>query len=253
MDWIKNNILTIKEVFFYIICWISGAISILIGVNHIDFAQPDKIDRLFLIFLAIGLLLILLPFFKKVKIGTVELEREVQQTKKEISDLRTEVRQQISILSTNMNTIGNLSNQVNLYLPAAQDIKNATIEVKERLGDKSKEVEEISDELILPYEDKVMSLAQTRIRIEYLLRSILQKRLTFKSTGKPVKFLTLSALTREFYNEFPQYRYMTQSFDYVNKISTAAIHALNVEDKQVTEVLQLGATLIATLDEINSK
>ena len=253
IDWIIKNIMIVKEIVFYIICWTSGVIFLRLGSINIDLAQPEKINALFLTFLAIGLLLLLLPFFKKVKFGSVELEREIQQTKKEVSDLRIEVRQQMSIISTNLNTFGNLSNQVNLYLPPLQDIKNAAVEVKEKLGDKGKAVEEISEELILPYEDKVMSLAQTRIRIEYLLRSILEKRLTFKNTDKPLKFLPLAQLIQEFIRQFPKYKYLTQSFDYVNRISNAGIHAQQMDDSKVTEVLQLGATIIATLNEINTK
>jgi hypothetical protein len=252
MEWIRKNILIIKDVVFYIICWTSGVILLILGAKHINLELPDDVHGLFLIFLAIGFLLLLLPFFKKVKFGTVELEREIQETKKEIGDLRTEVRQQFSILSTNINTIGNLSNQINLYLPDSQEIKNEITSIKAKLGHKEKEVAEITDELILPYEDSVMSLAKIRIRLEFLLRSILEKRLTVKEIDKPIKFLGLTQLIREFVKEYPQYNYLDRSFDYVTRVCNAGIHAQQVDQRQIEEVLQLGANIIATLNEINS-
>lgn len=250
MEWLIKNIITIRTVIFYIICWTAGAVFLQIGVKHINLETPEKIPVLFLIFIVAGLLLILLPFFKKVKFGVVELEREIQETKLEVKELRTEFRQQFSIISTNLNTIGNLSNQVNLYLPGTQDIKNEITTVKEKLGNKEKEVKEITNELILPYEDSIMALAKTRIRIEYLLRKILEKRLAVDQGEKQIKFLALTQLTREFFKQNPQYLYLERSFDYVTRICNAGMHAQQVDNNQIEEVLELGANIIATLNDI---
>ena len=64
MDWINKNIATIKTVVFYVICWTSGIISLRLGATQISIDETDKMHRLFLIFLAVGILLLLLPFFK---------------------------------------------------------------------------------------------------------------------------------------------------------------------------------------------
>lgn len=253
MEWLIKNILTIRTIIFYTICWTAGTIFLRIAAKHINLDLPEKVPVLFLMFLVGGLLLLLLPFFKKVRFGVVELEREIQETKKEVKDLRTEFRQQFSILTTNLNTIGNLNNHVNFYLPETQDIKNEIATVKEKLGDKKKEVEEISNELILPYEDSILALAKTRIRIEYLLRTILEKRLILNHGDKEIKFLALTQLTRYFFKEFPHYQYLDRSFDYVTRICNAGMHAQQITNKQIEEVLDLGANIIATLNEILSK
>lgn len=221
---------------------------------HIDLEKPNEIHTLFLISFASGFLLLLLPFFKKVKFGSVELEREIQETKQEVSDLKTEVRQQLLLISTNINTIGNLSNSLNIYLPDAKQIQNEKLVMTEKLKKDSNEVKEIENELILPYEDKIMSLAQTRIRIEFLLRKILEKRLNYINTsGKPIKLMSLGQLTREFFKEYPQYSYMQRSFEYVIQVTNAGIHAQRVEETTINEVVGLGATLIANLNDIISK
>jgi hypothetical protein len=53
------------------------------------------------------LLFLFLPFFSKVKIGNlIELEREIEKTKQDLQDFKTEIRNNIAVLSTNVNTIG---------------------------------------------------------------------------------------------------------------------------------------------------
>ena len=253
MDWLNKNIDIIKTFLFYAICWTTGIIFIRIGATHISLDQPDKIHIIFCIFLVAGLLLILLPFFKKVKFGVVELEREIQQTKKDMSELKTDVRQQLTVLSTSINTIGNLSNHVNLYLPGSQEIKKEAEIVEQKLNDnKENEVDSV-EQLLMPHEDRMLDLAKTRIRLEYLLRGILQKRVSIKNADRDMRFLTLNQLTNEFLIQYPEYEYLNRSFDYVTRVCNASIHAQIVDEQQASEALKLGTNIIKALNKLYLK
>jgi hypothetical protein len=71
-----------KSLVFYLICWYFGIKFFKFGYSNIDFSKPNDISPLFLALSGIGLLLILLPFFKRVKVGEFEIEREIEQAKK---------------------------------------------------------------------------------------------------------------------------------------------------------------------------
>jgi amino acid transporter len=73
-----------------------------------------------------ALFFLFLPFFNKIKIGKVlELEREVEKAQKELSDFKGEIRSTLSLLSTNVNTIGGMTNQINLTIPGLAELQKA--------------------------------------------------------------------------------------------------------------------------------
>ena len=129
------------------------------------------------------------PFLIKLSLKDLELERDIKQTQENVSNLREQVQSNFSIIPSSISTISNLSNQVTVNLPGMLAAKQA----KEELGkvddiNRSADIENIKGELLLEDEDKIMALARTRIRIEYMLRSILGKRLEVKKpTERPVK------------------------------------------------------------------
>lgn len=205
------------------------------------------------LFLLAWLFFLFLPFFKRIKIGRfLELEREVEKAKVELKEFKDEVRTNLSLISTNVNTIGNLSNQITVNLPGLADIE----EFKRRLDEKTsapakEEVQQIRDELVLDGEDMVMALARTRIRIEHLLRKTLGKRTTVSEfRDKPIRFLTLQQMFRLFLREHHEYTHLEQPFSYVVQVCNSAIHAQRVPQSQADEALDIGARIIAVLSDI---
>jgi hypothetical protein len=197
-----------------------------------------------------------LPFFKRIKIGKLlEIEREVEKTKGEIKEFKDEVRANLSLISTNINTIGNLSNQITVNLPGLADIEELKRRLDETTSPRAKEeVQGIRDELVLEGEDTVMALARTRIRIEHLLRRILGKRITVSIyPDKPIRFLTLQQMFRLFLLEHREYTHLEQPFSYVVQACNAAIHAQRVTQSQAEEALDIGARIIAVLSDIPGK
>jgi hypothetical protein len=209
----------------------------------------------YVVFIALWLFFLFLPFFKRIKIGKIlELEREVEKTKTDVKEFKEEVRANLSLISTNVNTIGNMSNQITLNFPALADIE----EIKRRLDEKleigtKEEAQEIKEELILDGEDTIMALARTRIRIESLLRKILGKRSSvLHFDDKPMRFLTLHQMFTLFLDQHENLSHLQQPFSYVVQVSNAAVHAQRVPQSQADEAIEIGSRIIAILSEIDT-
>lgn len=243
-DFLNKHFLTLV---YFIVTWSIGFTIICKTSKYIDFSKSKDIDLVLLSLFIVGLIFILLPFFKKIKIGNyVELETDLKQTKQELSDFKSEIRQNISVLSTNIYTIGNLSNQVTINLPTAFELKREAELIDAKYETKLKS-DEIINELILQDEDELISLAKVRIQMEYLLRKILNKSLNLKKSNKDIKFLTLTQLIREFISFYPQYEFLEPSFIFVRRMSNAAIHAQKLSENQIKESLKLGYKILSIL------
>jgi len=93
------------------------------------------------------LFFLFLPFFNKIKIGKVlELEREVEKARKDLSEFKAETRNTLSVLSTNVNTIGRMTNQVTVNLPSPSQPQTARQQVARNfspeVADEARQVED---------------------------------------------------------------------------------------------------------------
>lgn len=238
-----------KSLLFFLICWYFGIRIFNLGYANIDLSKPDEIKPIFLAFSAIGLLLILLPFVKRMKIGEFEVEREIEQAKKELSEFKTETRNTISVMSTQITAVASIrnQNQVTVYVPGYEE---ANADLKQKTSQSvEKEAEEIKDEF-LENQDTAMSVLKLRIQLEYLLRKLLEKRVSINYESNDANFMSLLKMTRVFFEYYPDYKYLQKSFDYVREVGNAAAHAQKITEFQAQETLDIGAKLIATLKDI---
>lgn len=233
--------------------WLISFYFLLGFVVQMGFPPSSPITATEGTYLFLWLFFLFLPFFKKVKIGKlIELERDVQQAKEEVKQLREQVQNNFSVMASSISTISNLSNHVTVNLPGELAIQKA----KQELGkgapqDSAKAIEDIKNELILEDEDTIMSLARTRIRIEYLLRSILNKRTKVREfSDRPVKLMGLPQLTRELVISYPDLQHLESSLSFVNKVCSAAIHAQLLPPGYAEEALDMGARIIAALKDV---
>ena len=207
-------------------------------------------------FICLWLLFLFLPFLKKIKIGTIlELEREVAQNKKELQEFKNEIRNIISVLSTNVNTIGGMTNQVTVNVPSLAQLSeaNSTVDANAPPSTTENEVK-VEQYLAMESGDSTMALARTRIEIERLLRTILGNRITINTIGNdPIKFAAAHQLFRAFLAQNPEFDYLIKPFQYVNQVCNAAIHAQRVSDEHAQEALSLGAKIIAVLTEFENR
>jgi len=224
--------------------------------SHIGFPPSINITAGYVFYLILWLFFLFLPFFKRIKIGKIlELEREVEKTKTDVKEFKEEVRANLSLISTNVNTIGNLSNQITVNFPALADIE----EIKRRLDEKSKigtkeEVKEIKEQLVLDGEDTIMALARTRIKIESLLRKLLDKRTTVSQiSDNPIRFMSLQKMFTLFLDRNEDLSHLQEPFSYVVQICNAAVHAQRVPQSQADEALEIGSRIIAILAKVDSE
>lgn len=205
------------------------------------------------LFVFLWLFFIFLPFFKKIKIGKLlELEREVSQAKQELQDFKTEMRNTVAVLSTNVNTIGGMTNQITVNIPGLHEMQVAKEKVDAQASPQVKqEAEQVQQSMLLESEDTTMALARTRIEIERLLRTILDKRLSVNELrNQSIRFHGIRQLFEMFIRENEKYGYLLEPFLYVTQVCNAAIHAQKVSDAQAREALALGAQVIAQLSTV---
>lgn len=222
-------------------------------ILNVGFPPSRSLAPADVLYAGLWLFFLFLPFFNKIKIGKlIELERELTKTQGDIKEFKAEIRNNISVLSTNINTIGNLSNQVTVNFPGLGELEALKRKVDNQGTEKTKkEAEEIRADILLESEDTIMALARTRIRMEYLLRKILGKRVTLNAIrDEMVKFLGLRQMFSMFVKENPQYQYLLEPLMYVNQVCNAAIHAQRVPEEQASEALDLGARILAVLSDV---
>jgi ribosomal protein S7 len=201
-------------------------------------------------FIFLWLFFLFLPFFSKVKIGGfLELERKLEQAKQELQDFKSEIRNSMSVLSTNVNTIGGMTNQVTVNIPGLAELREARKIIDEKTPQNEKNVAaEVGERILQQSEDQTLALARTRIEIERLLRQIVGKRTDLPATR--TDFLPLRQLFDLFASEHQDFAYLKRPFTYVTQVCNAAIHAQRVSEDQAKEALALGAEIIAVLRKI---
>jgi hypothetical protein len=194
------------------------------------------------------------PFFSKIKIGKIiELEREVEKAKKELADFKTEVRNTMSVLSTNVNTIGGMSNQVNITLPNIEELRKTRQDVAAAIPDKAKkEAQAVESKIIRQSgENKMTALVMTRVDLERKLREMLGRQTQVPSMRlESVKFAPLIKLWQMAVDTYPGLSNLQKGFKYVNQVCNAAVHAQDVDDAQADEALALGAEILAALESV---
>lgn len=218
---------------------------------------PPKTDSLIgdALFVLITLFFLFLPFFNKIKLGSwLELEREVKEAKKEaaaateeLREFKAEVRNTVSVISTNK-----MSQQVNLLLPGAQQMRDQQEEIGKRLSVPAQENVEAIEEDLQTTTDTLLALAKVRIDIERLLRTIVGKRLdAYQGTRppEPIKFMSIEKMFAMLIQEDKSLSYLRAPLRSVLAVCNAAIHAQNVSLDQADEALTLGAQVIAALKQ----
>lgn len=198
-----------------------------------------------------GLLFLFLPFFEKIKIGKIlELQREVEKAKDELGEFKAEVRNSMSVLSTNVSSISGMTNRISFYnnIPTVSEMAHEAQVLDDKAPETVNAAKEVQEDLLDPEEDIVISLFKTRVEIERILSGIVGKSAGPSSSGN-IRVTGLMRLFDAFLAQNPRYGYLKNSLRYVNQVCSAAIHAQQVSPDQAHEVLVLGAKIIATLKE----
>jgi hypothetical protein len=253
-DRLKNYWLKLEpNLPFIIIVWGIGFYILRKTAKLINLENPQNINIFHLLFLGISFFFILLPFIKTIKIGKIiELERNIKETKEDVKEFKNDIRQNLQVLSTYINTsIGiNQSTTINLTGNERREINKIT----KQTNDENSSLTEIMKDLIINDEDNMtMALARTRITMENLLResSVLKK-----NDSREIKYVgyvglkTLFQMYSKINSNFKKYE---TPFKYVLQICNAAMHGLYVPSDQANEAVKLGAIIIKELREQEKK
>jgi anion-transporting ArsA/GET3 family ATPase len=233
--------------------WLVSFYFLLGFVANVGFPPDRKLLVGDALYVLLWLFFLFLPFFSKIKIGSfLELERELERAKEDLREFKAEVRNSMAVLSTNVNTIGGLTNQVTVNIPGSAELREARQVLDKRASRETKqEAAQVEELLLRPSEDSTLALARTRIEIERLLRTTLGKHSVFTpGRDDAVKFMNIRQLFDLFVRQNDQYAYLKKPFLDVIQVCNAAIHAQRVSEEQAEEALALGAQVIAVLKEV---
>ncbi|MBN3791802.1 hypothetical protein [Burkholderia sp. Ac-20353] len=236
----------------------SWIVALYFGIGFVAKAGfPPKGDILIGDALSVGLTLffIFLPFFSKIKIGSlIELEREIKEAKEEttavkeeLREFKNEVRNTVSVISTNA-----ISQHINVHLPGADELRRQQEKVEENLKDPGRQrADDVEAEL--QSDDVTYALAKVRIDIERLLRTILGRRLDSSDGGisslEQRRFQSIDKMFDMLVREETTLAYLRSPLRNVLAVCNAAMHAQTVNPEQASEALKLGAQIIAALKD----
>lgn len=232
--------------------WLVSFYFLLSFVSNVGFPPDRKLLAGDTLYIFLWIFFLFLPFYSKIKVGSfLELEREITKAREDLLDLKAEVRNSISVLSTNINTIGGMTNQVTVNIPGLAELREARQIVEDQAPQEAKQTaEQVEERILLQSEDSTLALARTRIDIERLLREILGKRTApYPEKEDPIRFAGITQLFDLLVSQNGQFSYLRKPLKYVTQICNAAIHAQRVSDDQAQEALALGAQVIAVLKD----
>jgi len=237
---------------FPILSWIVALYFLTGAWGHLGL--PPKIEKLDgpLVLATLALVFIFLPFFRHIKISKlIELERELKETKTSLQEFKSEIRNTLNVLSTNVNTLGNVSSNVTLNIPGLAELQETKKELEQLpKPEGNQQLEELKRSVQIDSDDLLNSLATARIQIERYLRRILGKRTETGKDDRGVRFMTLRKLFELFEREYPDYQAVRSGFEDINHILNAAVHGQIVPKKQAIAAFEIAADMVTILRQL---
>lgn len=229
-------------------------------VAHVGFPPSRSIFGSDVLYVAIWLFFLFLPFFNKVKVGSfLELERQVEKAKEEakqakddLREFKAEVRSTLQVLSTNVNTIGGMSNQVTVNIPGLAELQQARQVMEEKAPPEAKEAANVLErQSWWRNDDPALELASMRIEIERILRGVMERRMpTSAGDLGHTRLPSLSSLFNEFLRMYPDFTWLNGPFRSFIGVANAAIHGQRLAGEEIKVALELGAEIVATLKKL---
>lgn len=235
----------------WLLSWI---VAVYFGVGFVAKANfPPKTDLLIgdALFVGLTLFFLLLPFFDKIKIGSwLELERKVEEAKKEAAAAKEELREFKTEVRTTMSVVSSNSIRQNINVQVQPNaIREQGAEVDQNLGEDARRRASAVESELQAEPDVNVALAKVRIDIERLLRSIIGATLKTPDVRKQTRYLTIPKMLDQLIEDDQSYAYLAEPMKLVLTVCNAAIHAQYVTKEQADEALLLGSKVIAALKQ----
>lgn len=235
IKWIKENI-----------CYLIGA-YILLGLSFNWFRRDFNFYEY--IGILIGIVLILLPRFNKIRIGSIlELEKKIEETKNEFEryqDITTNLLTQISTTNSfaNQNIIYNIPYKTKMEQDEFEKDKKI-IEKKFHNVDYAASEKQNSIGLKISNEEDInIKLMILRRSLEISLKRFLQKRFG-NETKLKIDLIKMAKIYISETNNMDLYK----PFLNVISICSAAVHGEDVEEKTANYVIDIGLSLIKQIE-----
>ncbi|KJV30048.1 hypothetical protein [Luteibacter yeojuensis] len=203
---------------------------------------PPNVDFLEKHSLLLGLLVLLytVPFLSKIKVGALlELERSVERAEKDLSEFKSQVASQLSVLSTSVNTISTVSNSLTVNIPGVQTLREAQDMIAEESRVEAKEPSP-GDRDLAGSDERVFALVKARIDVEGALRRVLKRPAARADPNGGTRYSSVTKLFNEFLSLRPDAAYLKRPMGYFMEICGAVIHAQQITPAQAEEALALG-------------
>lgn len=252
-----KNVVTVNV--FPTLCYLLAAYFLYAFLLGVGMPPLKPLDTTSGSYLALALFMFMLPGARKLKLGQLfEYEARVKEIKEDVRQFKEETRSTLSAYTALVSTISNAVNQtVNVNLPGRAEANEAKQELETTLKTKPErsEIEEKIDVFLRDeFGDLNYALARLRMQLEKELRRILGKRTkTTFPVEEGLKFLSARSLFSQFVAQYPTYRGIGSSFDYVLKICNAAIHGQFIPEGYTHEALSMGFRILTELRSINGQ
>lgn len=253
MDTLKKILLF--DVFPFL-CRFIGCCLLVIALYGIGFPPKNEIGTTSGFLLVLSLFFILLPLAKKISLGKLlTFEREIEKVKTEVTDFKGETREFLNVYSNMITAISNTVNQtVNVHLPGKEQVQEAKEELKSAIHQDESDSnieDELQEYISTAGNDINFALARLRMDLEKSMRVILGKRTqTSDPTEMKSKFLSARQLFKELTIQYPNYKGMHSSYDYILKICNAAIHGQQISNGHGQEALYMGLQMLKELERV---
>jgi hypothetical protein len=240
-----------KEILFFIMTWGIGWYLFAIVICKIDPNFPDSICPEHWTILFTAIFMLLLPFVSKIALGNIlKVERELKQTKTELSDFKSTTQNQFQFLTNNLNFLSqNLSNNINIYnrAPDEEVLEDANRNLEK--PNKKEELNKVEKDLDFQTGNEeelwIFNLLKIRVQMEKELREILEKRTSVSSRSDlNIKYFSLHKLFELYIEKYPDSKTLKQPQRLFSNVANAAIHGQTISKRQYEEARELGVKIL---------
>lgn len=200
--------------------------------------------------MVIALVLFLLPFAKEFSLtGVFSFKAKVSEVKREVSDFKTEIREQIRIQNSN---ISNVSNNVSVHLPGLSETYRAEASIRQKNPNSSVFDEQKNEQLYRRFElleqtELAFEMAKLRIQLEKRLRELLALHTNLKPKSDR-RFLSLHKMWRMYVDSRPDAEYLERAFRVVLDVGNAGAHGQTVSLDVAVEAYLLAQEIFEHFD-----
>ncbi len=246
-----NSKTSVPDLVIQIIVFIIGLFLLIYGLIITDLSVKIPETSLSVFLIPAGLLLLLYPFIKYLKIGEYfEFSSKIDSVKEKTEEIE-KTNDEIKGLINSIYINNKQSQTITLYAPPTSDelkLEKEKIEkqspFKEQLNKSNKgKKTQTSDENLL-------AIIKTRIGIENILNDIITNNCI------EIKNKRTDRVARESFRillkYYPDLRYLEKSLNDTISIVNEVVHGHFVEDDQITNAIDLGNELIKSLKDFKS-